>query len=206
MVVPCILYGWLHSESMKLSEYAEREGIKYRAAYNRFKAGKITGAFQNEHGRIVIPDPQEELRGRAAIYARVSSPGQKDDLERQVERLKEFATARGLVIDQVVAEVASGVKDDRPKLTRLLTTNADSWGTLIVEHKDRLTRVGFQWFPTLLGVQGKDILVANEAADSDEGRMQDIFSILYSYAASEYGRRGAKNRAERAARELSADG
>lgn len=189
---------------MKLSEYAALEGIKYRAAWNRFKQGKIPGAYINDAGRIVVPDPRVELQQRAAIYARVSTPGQKDDLERQVERLKQFAAARGLTVDRIVTEIASGVKDDRPRLARLLTRDAESWGTLLVEHRDRLSRVGFGWFPTLLGALGKEVLVANEAEDSDEGRMEDIFSILYSYAASEYGKRGARNRAERAAQALGA--
>lgn len=30
-----------------LKEYAECHGIKYRAAWNRFKAGKIVGAFKD---------------------------------------------------------------------------------------------------------------------------------------------------------------
>jgi hypothetical protein len=41
----------------------------------------------------------------------------------------------------------------RPKLTALL--NDDSWGTLVVERKDRLSRVGFGWFAVLLGISGR---------------------------------------------------
>ena len=39
---------------MKLSEYVDINRIKYRAAWNRFKKGKIEGAFVNEHGKILI--------------------------------------------------------------------------------------------------------------------------------------------------------
>lgn len=187
---------------MKLSEYADLEGIKYRAAWERFKKGKIPGAYINDNGRIVVPDPRVALQQRAAIYARVSTPGQKDDLERQVDRMKQFAAARGLTIDRIVTEIASGVKDDRPRLTRLLTKENESWGTLLVENKDRLSRVGFGWFPTLLSVTGKEVVVANEAEDSDEGRAEDLVMLLQSHAASEYGKRGARARAERAAQAL----
>jgi len=105
------------------------------------------------------------------------------------------------VIVQVVKEIASGTKDDRVKLTKLLH-NYDKWGVLIVEHKDRLTRVGYNWFPTLLSLINKEIIVVDQSIDSNEGKVEDILHILYSYAASEYGKRGAKNRAERAARAL----
>lgn len=189
---------------MKLSEYARQHGIGYRAAWNRFNAGRITGAYKDDVGRIIVPDPEPDVTGIAAIYSRVSTPGQKADLARQSERLREFATARGLVISEVVEEIASGVSDTRPKLTRLLRDHS-TWSVLVVEHRDRLTRVGFGWFPSLLELLGKEVLVADESLDSDEGRMEDVFTILYSYAASEYGKRGARNRAERAARELGRD-
>jgi len=52
---------------MKLSEYAQRNGIKYRAAWNRFKAGKIEGAYLDESGHVVVPDPQHALVGKAAV-------------------------------------------------------------------------------------------------------------------------------------------
>lgn len=186
---------------MKLSEYAHREGVVYQTAWRRYQQGKIPGAYMDDTGHIHVPSDQEYLKNKAVVYSRVSTPGQKHDLKRQSQRLVEFAQAQGLVVVDVVEEIASGVKDDRPKLTKLLHKN-HTWGVLVVEHKDRLSRVGFGWFTTFLSMLDKEILVSNEAEDSEEGRMHDVFSILYSYAASEYGRRGAKNRAERAAKIL----
>ena len=187
---------------MKLSEYAALNDITYKAAWLRYNKGKIPGAYQDSSGTIHIPnDENEELTNKAVIYARVSTHGQKEDLKRQVNRLKEFASARGYVIVQVVKEIASGTKDDRVKLTKLLH-NYDKWGVLIVEHKDRLTRVGYNWFPTLLSLINKEIIVVDQSIDSNEGKVEDILHILYSYAASEYGKSDAKNRAERAARAL----
>jgi len=52
---------------MKLSEYAQRNGIKYRAEGNRFKAGKIEGAHLDESGHVVVPDPQHALVSKAAV-------------------------------------------------------------------------------------------------------------------------------------------
>lgn len=58
---------------MKLSEYAAKHGIQYRAAWNRFKAGKIPGAWQDESGTIIVPDEtQARLNDAAAPGAGAS--------------------------------------------------------------------------------------------------------------------------------------
>ena len=131
----------------------------------------------------------------AAVYARVSSHPQKDDLDRQAERLVVYANARGYQVVAVVKEIASGVNDHRPRLTKLLSN--PEWGTLVVEHKDRLSRVGFGWFGTLLAAQGKKVDVANPAQDDASDLMADFMAIVYSFAARMYGLRSAKQRSSR---------
>ncbi len=179
---------------MKLSEYAGRNGIKYRAAWNRYKAGKIEGAYLDESGHVVVPDPCHGLIGSAVVYARVSTHKQRDDLDRQAARMVEFANAAGLSVVAVIKEVASGVNDTRPKLTALLKD--DSWGTLVVEHKDRLSRVGFGWFDVLLGVQGRRVVVADVAGEQKADLLEDFVSIIYSFAARLYGLRSARRRTD----------
>lgn len=179
---------------MKLSEYAARNGIQYRAAWNRYKAGKIDGAYLDDSGHVVVPDPQHKLVGKAAVYARVSTHKKRDDLERQAQRMTQFANAAGLSVAVVVKEIASGVNDSRPKLTALLKD--DSWGTLVVEHKDRLSRVGFGWFEVLLGINGRRIVVADAATEEKADLMDDFVSITYSFAAQLYGLRSARRKTD----------
>lgn len=179
---------------VKLSEYATRNGIKYRAAWNRYKAGKIAGAYLDESGHVVVPGPGHERIGTAAVYARVSTHRQREDLDRQAQRMTAFANAAGLSVVAVIKEVASGVNDTRPKLTALL--REDSWGTLVVEHKDRLSRVGFGWFEVLLGLQGRRIVVADAATEEKADLLEDFVSIVYSFAARLYGLRSARRRTD----------
>lgn len=108
----------------------------------------------------------------------------------------EYALARGYQVRHVVKEVASGVNDARPKLTKLL--QEDDWGTLVVEHKDRLTCVGFGWCDVLLGKQGRRIDVATVASENTHDLMDDFVAIMYSFAARMYGARGSRARAKRA--------
>ena len=53
---------------MKLSEYAKRHDIQYRAAWNRYKAGRIPGAYQDEMGAIIVPDDTKASERDAVIY------------------------------------------------------------------------------------------------------------------------------------------
>ncbi|CDQ12090.1 Transposon resolvase (fragment) [Acidithiobacillus ferrivorans] len=77
----------LSAMGKKLSDYARERGIGYRAAWNRFKAGRIPGAWMDETGHVVVPDPSEQKGTKAVIYARVSSAENRPNLDSQAERL-----------------------------------------------------------------------------------------------------------------------
>ena len=104
---------------MKLSEYAAKHGIQYRAAWNRFKAGKIPGAWQDESGTIIVPDESAVKLNDAAIYARVSDPSKrKTQLPDQQKRMEEWAVANGYRVVASVTEVGSGLNDKRRQIGR----------------------------------------------------------------------------------------
>ena len=126
---------------MKLSVYAKQLGISYRTAWEWFKAGKIKGAFKTESGAIIVPEERIKKGDYVVIYARVSSSENKSNLNGQAERLTQYAIARGYQIKEVVKEVGSGINDNRPKLQKILREGKAT--RIIVEHKDRLTRFGY---------------------------------------------------------------
>ena len=73
---------------------------------------------------------------------------------------------------------------------------------IIVEHKDRLTRFGFNYIDTLFRQHGRSIEVVNEAANDRDDLMQDFVSIITSFCARLYGQRGSTRKTERIIREL----
>ena len=118
-------------------------------------------------------------------------------LASQLEGLRRYAEARGYQIMHVVSEVASGMNDERPKLHALLKRH--DFDVLVVEHKERLTRFGFQWFETLCSFK---IEVINVAENSTNDLMQDLVAIVTSFAARLYGPQRGRQKTAAAIRAL----
>src|SRR5258706_6401967 len=178
---------------MKLSTYARQIGVTYKTAYRWWKAGKLD-AYQLDTGTVIVRDPLPRGARGVALYARVSSVDQKSDLERQMERLKDYAAAHGYQVTRMVQEIGSGLNDRRPKFLKLLTD--PSIGVIILEHRDRGTRCGFIYLEQLLAMQGRRLEVVFPK-DTDDDLVNDFVSIITSMAARIYGRRNSRSKAER---------
>jgi len=185
---------------MKLSTYAKKLGVSYKTVWRLWKQGNLD-AYQLPTGTVIVKDEVEnKIPDKVCIYARVSSSENKDNLKRQSKRLEEYAIARGYQIYKVVEEIGSGVNDNRKKLTKLLKDK--NYNKLIVEHKDRLTRFGFNYIQILFNQIGKKIEVVNETKNDKQDLMQDFISIITSFCARLYGLRGSKRKTERIIKEL----
>ena len=184
-----------------MNKYAIDHGIKYRAAWNRYKAGKIPGAFKDEFGKILIKEDIPDRPQKVACYARVSSSQNKDNLERQANRLIDYANASGFQVATLVKEVGSGLNDNRPRLTKLL--NDIELTNIIVEHKDRLTRFGFNYIKNWMDSRQCTLIVINEVDTDKEDLMQDFVSLVISFVARLYGLRRSKRKTEELIKKLS---
>jgi predicted site-specific integrase-resolvase len=195
---------------MKLPDYAKELGISYTTAWRWWKQGKLPhSARQTESGLVIVdyvPSSQkEELMGkRVAIYSRVSSYENKDNLDRQAERLIQYATAKGYTIVKVVKEIGSGLNDNRKKLEQLF--ESDDYNILLVEHKDRLARFGTHYLDLLLRRLGVQLEIVNIAENGKDELVQDLIAIITSFAARIYGQRRAKRQTEKIIAELQATG
>jgi putative resolvase len=188
---------------MKLSQYANQQGISYSTALRWWHQGAIRG-YQAPSGTIIveIEGKTQASEERVAIYARVSSAEHRENLERQAERLTQYCTIRGYRVVKLVKEIGSGVNDSRPKLLSLLRDPLIT--RVVVEHKDRLTRFGFRYIETLLEIQGRTIEVVNPAENNKEDLLHDLASSVYSICARLYGQRRAKRKTERLVEQLQA--
>jgi predicted site-specific integrase-resolvase len=180
---------------MKLSPYAHRAGVTYKTAWRWWKQGQLD-AYQTPTGTVIVRDATapSAATGRVALYARVFSAEHKSDLERQRQRLRDYAAAKGYVVSKEVSEVASGLNDHRPKLGRLLSDC--TIGTLLVEHRDRLTRFGFEYIRQLLEAPGRHLEVLFPS-DPDNELVDDFVVVITSLAARLYGQRSSRQKAAR---------
>ena len=129
------------------------------------------------------------------IYARVSTRNQKDDLQNQVELLKQFCNAKGIIVNQCVEDFGSGLNYDRKKWNRLLDeVMANKIKTIVISNKDRFIRFGYDWFEKFCEkFNTKIIIVNNETLSPNEELVQDIISILHVFSCRLYGLRKYKN-------------
>lgn len=189
---------------MKLSDYAKEVGVSYRTAWRWYKEGKIQG-HQMPTGTVIVTEKlpskaAEEKAEKTAIYTRVSAAENKSNLEQQSERLVNYCIARGYQVHKIVKEVASGVNDNRPKLLKLLSDPTIT--RIVVEHKDRLTRFGFNYIDELFKLEGRKIEVVNLAENGKEDLVEDLVAIIYSFCARLYGQRRSKRKTEKIIAEL----
>src|SRR5258708_23303194 len=175
---------------MKLSDYAKQVGVTYKTAYQWWKAGQLD-AYQLPTGTIIVREATPSATG-VALYARVSSAEQKAEVTRQLHWLRDYAAARGYQVVSEVTEIASGLTDERPRLTKLLTDA--QVGVIVVEHRDRLTRFGYGYIAALLEHEGRRV-EAIYPTDTDNDLVDDCVAVITSMAVRLYGRRNAKQRA-----------
>ncbi len=197
----------MEKEYIKASEYAKKMSLHIRTVYRYYHNGKIKGYQDKETGTIFILNPfknknEDNLENKVVLYARVSSNENKNNLDSQLERLRLFAIAKGYQIVKEIKEVGSGLNDNRSKLNYLLEKELNEFKILLVEHKDRLTRFGFNYIDILLKSHNKQIEVINLVDSDKEDMIQDFVSVITSFCARIYGKRRSKRKTEKLIKEL----
>lgn len=129
------------------------------------------------------------------IYARVSTRNQKDDLKNQVEFLRQFCNAKGMIVNQCIEDFGSGLNYNRKKWNKLLDDVMENKiKTIVVTNKDRFIRFGYDWFEKFCEkFNTKIMIVNNETLSPNEELVQDIISILHVFSCRLYGLRKYKN-------------
>lgn len=154
------------------------------------KQGKMPCAWsKTPSGTIIVSDgsPPSLMQERVTYtYSRVSSVNKKEDLSRQEERCVQFCATRGWEVTKSFKEVASGMNDNRKQLNKIFDLPP---GRLVVEHKDRLTRFGFNYLEVLLTKLGWEIVVINRDFDNKDALLKDLVTIITSFCCRLYGLR-----------------
>ncbi|QNQ84319.1 IS607 family transposase [Lactobacillus sp. PV037] len=152
-----------------------------------------------------------KLKGKKRIslaYARVSTYKQKNDLKHQAEELREFAEAKGIELTQVYQDIASGIsfknRDDFFKLLDLVLQGKVK--QVVITHKDRLSRVGFDLFKYLFDRYNTEIVVISDEENpkTDQQELfEEIISLLHCFSMRMYShRRSERKKLEKRLKDL----
>ena len=132
-------------------------------------------------------------------YARVSTKGQKNDLKNQITFIQQYVNAKGIILDESITDIGSGLNYNRKKWNQLLTeVMQDKIDTIYVTYKDRFIRFGFEWFERLCNMHDTKIIVLNNKATSpDQELVDDLISIIHVFSCRLYGLRKYKTKLEK---------
>jgi excisionase family DNA binding protein len=193
----------LSERYLSTREFAKLLGVSRVTVIKWIKKGRITAYSVHGKWRIPYSEVERLLRDvqrvrRVAIYARVSSNTQKNDLERQVESLKPWVSRNFPSAEYVVVtDIASGLKEDRNGLRKLIEmAKRREIQAIVVAYRDRLTRFGFEYLKTLFNTLGVDVYVAfqEEPKDYAQELVEDFVEIVTSFASRIYGKRSKRYR------------
>lgn len=137
----------------------------------------------------------EEEKKLRIVYARVSSQGQKEDLERQIKHIKKNYPGHTLIKD-----IGSGLNMNRVGLRKIIKLAIEGKiDQVVVAYKDRLTRFGFELIEDLIKTYSNGKIVVlhkTKAKEPEEELVTDMLQIMNVYVAKLNGLRKYKKKLE----------
>jgi putative resolvase len=190
-----------HIENYKPKEFAELLNVSVKTL-QRWDREEVLKAFRTPTDRRYYTHKQYlEFKGidnnnerKIVIYTRVSTNNQKDDLKNQVKFLQDYVNAKGIITDEIIQDIGSGLNYNRKYWNKLLVECMENKiKTIVITHKDRFIRFGYSWFEKFLQRFNVEIIVVNnEFLSPQEELVQDIISILHVFSCRIYGLRKYK--------------
>ena len=189
--------------NMKPREMAKKIGVTVKTLQRWDVSGKLVAYRTPTNRRYYTEDQyltitkQKPISNRKNIaYARVSNRTQKDDLANQVEFIRQYANGSGVILNDVMTDIGSGLSYKRKNwntlLNQIMSSEVD---TVYVTYKDRFIRFGFDWFEQMANKFGTKIIVLNNPDLSPQEELtEDLISIIHVFSCRIYGLRKYKSK------------
>ena len=160
----------------------------------KIKYTKLPSGRNDYTAESVYTILNNNVKRKTVIYARVSTPSQKKNLETQIDTLKQFAFMNGYQLNAIYSDIASGISFEKRKdffemLDEILEHRVER---VIIAYKDRLSRIGFGLLQNLFKKFGCEIVVMSEIGNSkldSEEIFEEIISMLHCYSMKLYSKR-----------------
>lgn len=146
---------------------------------------------------IITEQKKPDLNKLNVIYGRVSTPRQKTDLNNQIELIKQYMLSRGIAVDEIYSDIASGLNEKRTGFNNLLeSVFKREIDTVYITFKDRLSRFGFDYFTAIFAYFGTKIVILDQKEETNKTYQQelteDLIAIIHSYSMKMYVNRRKK--------------
>ena len=159
---------------------------KYINIHKKNEIEKIDEIDENDLEKLGKNDTRLNI-----CYVRVSSHGQKDDMERQKQMLiKEYPK------HTFITDIGSGINFNRKGLRKIIDLAiSNKIEEVVVAHKDRLTRFGFDFIEDLIKKYSKGKIITVNTYKKQEPQdelVMDVLQILNVFTAKMNGLRKYK--------------
>lgn len=186
----------------KPKEMAKKLNVTVRTLQRWDNEGKLLAKRSPTNRRYYTDDQLMQFLGKPTnnrkivAYARVSTYGQKDDLKDQINFIRQYANSKGVILDEAITDVGSGLNYNRKKWNQLLhDVEQDKVKTIFITYKDRFIRFGFDWFNRFCNEHNTEIVVLNNPDTSpDKEVVDDVLSVIHVFSCRLYGLRKYKNK------------
>ena len=185
-----------------ISDFARRIGRSASTVRRWDREGLIRSKRLTSGHRYFDENDMRSILGKAdekrmtVVYCRVSSHGQKDDLQSQVAAMEQYCLGAGIAVDEWMQEIGGGMNFKRKQVLGLMDRiAAGEISRLIVAHKDRLVRFGFDLLDHIAKRSACVIEVVNQESLSPQEEMtEDLLSIVHTFSCRLYGMRKYKRK------------
>jgi len=184
---------------LNLAEMSLHLGVSKDTLRRWEREGKITSLrTPGGHRRYEILDINKNKEEKYSIaYARVSTHGQKADLERQKQMLELYCSSKGYKYE-LIEDIGSGLNYNKTGLKKLINLiEENKIDRIVLTHKDRLMRFGFGMISQICSLNNVLIDVINigeEKLDNEKEFVNDVLEIITVFSARLYGKRSHKNK------------
>lgn len=188
---------------LSIGKFAKSLGVSIQTLRNWDKEGKLKPTYVTENGyRYYSEDLLNKFRNikninkikkKNILYARVSTKDQKDDLNRQVDNLKQYAYSKGYSFE-IITDIGSGINYKKEGLLKMINlVECGEVDRIIVLYKDRLIRFGYDLIEYICKLNDTKIeIVDNSTISKEQELTEDLIQIITVFANKLYGARSKK--------------
>lgn len=188
---------------LSIGKFAKSLGVSIQTLRNWDKEGKLKPTYVTENGyRYYSEDLLNKFRNiknvnkikkKNILYARVSTKNQKDDLNRQIDNLKQYAYSKGYSFE-IITDIGSGINYKKEGLLKMINlVECGEVDRIIVLYKDRLIRFGYDLIEYICKLNDSKIeIVDNSTISKEQELTEDLVQIITVFANRLYGARSKK--------------